>query len=103
MPYGDVEAHEANCDFAARPCAAAARGCLFVGVAADRRAHERACPLVLVTPILDAYDAKVKLLEARVAAQDARIATLERSKTPRPGLATNRYHEKRIHSLQERP
>ena len=69
---GDLEAHEANCPCKPSKCAR----CAFVGSRLEVAAHEQACPFVLLGPVLDAQDARIRGLEGEVRRlKDANEAT----------------------------
>ena len=59
---GDLEAHEANCPCKPSKCAR----CAFVGSRLEVAAHEQACPFVVLGPVLDAQDARIRGLEGEV-------------------------------------
>ena len=59
---GDLEAHEANCPCKPSKCAR----CAFVGSRLEVAAHEQACPFVVLGPVLDAQNARIRNLEGEV-------------------------------------
>jgi Tfp pilus assembly protein PilF len=59
-----VDAHEATCPH--KPVACSHERCLFVGSRTETEAHEKVCPFVLLGPVLDAQDARIRGLEGEV-------------------------------------
>ena len=57
-----IGAHEANCPCRPAKCAR----CPFVGSRAATTAHEQVCPYVVLSPVLDAQDARIRGLEGEV-------------------------------------
>ena len=89
---GDLEAHEANCPCKPSKCAR----CVFVGSRLEIAAHEQACPFVVLGPVLDAQDARIRNLEGEVRDAKRRLtaeheaserlkARLEALEAARPG------------------
>ena len=75
---GDLEAHEANCPCKPSKCAR----CAFVGSRLEVAAHEQACPFVVLGPVLDAQDARIRGLEGEVRDAKRRL-TAEHEATQR--------------------
>ena len=59
-----IDAHEATCPH--KPVACSHERCLFVGSRTETEAHEKVCPFVLLGPVLDAQDARIRGLEGEV-------------------------------------
>ena len=59
-----IDAHEATCPH--KPVACSHERCRFVGSRAETAAHEKVCPFVLLGPVLDAQDARIRGLEGEV-------------------------------------
>ena len=59
-----VDAHEATCPH--KPVACSHERCVFVGSRAETEAHEKVCPFVLLGPVLDAQDRRIRSLEGEV-------------------------------------
>uniref|UniRef100_A0A7S4A074 Ubiquitin-like protease family profile domain-containing protein n=1 Tax=Pelagomonas calceolata TaxID=35677 RepID=A0A7S4A074_9STRA len=75
---GDLEAHEANCPCKPSKCAR----CAFVGSRLEVAAHEQACPFVVLGPVLDAQNARIRNLEGEVRDAKRRL-TAEHEATQR--------------------
>ena len=58
---GAVDAHEASCAHAPTKCAR----CPFVASRAETEAHERSCPYVVLAPVLDAQESRIRTLKKR--------------------------------------
>ena len=59
-----VDAHEATCPH--KPVACSHERCSFVGSRVETAAHEKVCPFVLLGPVLDAQDLRIRSLEGEV-------------------------------------
>jgi len=75
-----VDAHEATCPH--KPVACSHERCVFVGSRAETEAHEKVCPFVLLGPVLDAQDQRIRGLEGEVRDAKRRL-TAEHEATQR--------------------